>query len=159
MTVIFILRNVGCQNIFFTETNISVIMYVYYIDSLKSCKFFERFFLFTHTILYRYRLINRCQSVPVRISGAELVAPHLESALDEPHVSPHLFHVCTIASSSVLSGGEARKIPCFPHRAPTDGRARFATPAPSLSHCGHVYGCLLLFIGFYGYICVSLSVD
>ena len=49
----------------------------------RLASFFERFSPFTHTILYRYRLINRCQPVPVRFSGLELVAPHLESALDE----------------------------------------------------------------------------
>ena len=37
--------------------------------------FFERFSPFTHTILYRYHIINRCQPVPVRFSGPELVAP------------------------------------------------------------------------------------
>ena len=31
--------------------------------------FFERFSPFTHTILYRYRLINRCQPVPVDSRG------------------------------------------------------------------------------------------
>ena len=49
----------------------------------RLASFFERFSPFTHTILYGYRLINRCQPVPVRFSGLELVAPHLESALDE----------------------------------------------------------------------------
>ena len=39
--------------------------------------------LFINTILYRYRLINRRQPVPVRFSRPELVVPHLESALDE----------------------------------------------------------------------------
>ena len=45
--------------------------------------FFERSSPFTHTILYRYRLINRCQPIPVWFSGLELAASHLESALDE----------------------------------------------------------------------------
>ena len=49
----------------------------------RVASFFERFSPFAHTILYRYRLINRCQPVPVRFSRPKLVAPHLESALDE----------------------------------------------------------------------------
>ena len=62
-------------------SRVALCMYVYYIDFPKGYKFFERFSSFTHTILYRYRLINRCQPVPVRFSGPELVAPHL--VLDE----------------------------------------------------------------------------
>ena len=42
--------------------------------------FFLRFSYLTHTILCRYLLINRCQPVPVRFSGLELVVPHLKSA-------------------------------------------------------------------------------
>ena len=49
----------------------------------RVASFFERFFTFTHTILYRYHLIYRCHPVPIRFSGPELVAPHLESTLDE----------------------------------------------------------------------------
>ena len=57
-------------------------MYVYYIGSPKGCKSFRKVLSFyTHTILHRYGLINRCQPVPVRFSGPKLVAPHLESAL------------------------------------------------------------------------------
>ena len=41
----------------------------------RVASFFERFSPFTHTIRYRYRLINRCQPVPVRFSGPELFAP------------------------------------------------------------------------------------
>ena len=49
----------------------------------RVASFFERFSSFTQTMLYRYRLNNRCQPIPVRFSGPELVAPHLESAFDE----------------------------------------------------------------------------
>ena len=56
-----------------------VCLYVYYIDSLKSCKFFFKGSFLLHTLYYyRYRLNNRCQPVPVRFSRPELVAPHLE---------------------------------------------------------------------------------
>ena len=39
---------------------------------------------YTHYTFIGTTFINRCQPVPVRFSGPELVAPHLESALDEP---------------------------------------------------------------------------
>ena len=66
------------------EKNIRVLYVCMYIilTPRRVASFFERFSPFTHTILYRYRLINRCQPVPVRFSGPELVAPHLELALD-----------------------------------------------------------------------------
>ena len=57
-----------------------VCVYVYYIDSPKGCTFFWKVLSF-----YTYYALSvpPYQPVPVRFSGPELVAPHLESALDE----------------------------------------------------------------------------
>ena len=61
-----------------------VCMYINILTPRRVGSFFEFLSLYTH--LYRYRLINRCQRIPVRFSGPELVAPHLESALDEQSI-------------------------------------------------------------------------
>ena len=39
----------------------------------RVASFFAKFSPFTNTLLYRYRLINRCQPVPVRFSGPEQI--------------------------------------------------------------------------------------
>ena len=55
-------------------------MYVYYIDSPKGCEFFKKVVSF-----YTYYTLSvpPYQPVPVQFSEPELVAPYLESALDE----------------------------------------------------------------------------
>ena len=59
-------------------------MSVILIDFPQGCKFFFKVrFFYIHYIFIGATFINRCQPVPVRFSGPELVAPHLESALDE----------------------------------------------------------------------------
>ena len=45
--------------------------------------FFKFLSLYTTYTFIGANFINRCQPVPVRFSGPDLVAPHLESALDE----------------------------------------------------------------------------
>ena len=58
----------------------TALVYVIVLTPCRVASFFERFSPFTHTSLYRYHLY---QPVPVRFSGPEVVASHLESALDE----------------------------------------------------------------------------
>ena len=61
-----------------------VCMYVCnFIDSSQGCFFLKESLLLDTLHFYRYTLINRCQPVPVRFPGPELVAPHLELAWDE----------------------------------------------------------------------------
>ena len=70
----------------------------------RVASFFERFSRFKHTTLYRYRLINRCQPVPVTFSRPELVMPHLESALDAQLESWLARPICGATSVSCFTG-------------------------------------------------------
>ena len=58
-------------------------MYVYYIASPKGCKFFWKVFSFYTDYTLSVPPYQPFQPVPVWFSGPALVAPNLESALDE----------------------------------------------------------------------------
>ena len=76
-----------------------------FIVSPQGCKFFQKVLSFyTHYTFIGTTFINRCQPVSVRFSGPELVAPHLESTLDEQLQSWFARPISGATSVSCLTG-------------------------------------------------------
>ena len=101
----------------------------------KVTSIFERFSPFTHTVHYRYRLINRFHPILAQFSRPELVAPHLESALDEQlwfarPISGAMSVSCFTSETSVPEIEHARHAPSFGHhtKALAGGGRNFEQP-------------------------------